>query len=83
MTETKQSKFEEVYKIDCKKYIEKKGKLSYLSWANAWAEFKKIYPEATYTIVKNEHGKLFINFLCLMFLTIPIKRHPLKQLKKV
>ena len=30
--------------------MEKKGNLSYLSWAFAWAEFKKIYPEATYKV---------------------------------
>lgn len=46
------SKFEEVYKRDVTKWIEKKGNLSYLSWANAWAEFKKIYPDATYELKK-------------------------------
>lgn len=44
--------FEEVYKRDVSKWIEKKGNLSYLSWANAWAEFKKIYPDATYEVKK-------------------------------
>ena len=29
-----------------------KVKLTYLSWAWAWAEFKKIYPDATYEIKK-------------------------------
>lgn len=54
MTETKQSKFEDVCNIDCAQYIEQKNKLNYLSWANAWREFKKIYPEAKYTVHKNE-----------------------------
>lgn len=44
------NKFKEVYSIDVSEYIEKKGNLSYLSWANAWASFKKVYPRATYKI---------------------------------
>ena len=35
--------------VDCSQKIEKKGKLSYLSWAWAWAEVKKLYPEANYS----------------------------------
>lgn len=31
-------------------------KLSYLSWAWAWAELKKNYPDATYTIYENADG---------------------------
>lgn len=43
-------KFEEVYAINVNDKTEKKGQLTYLSWAPAWAEFKKIYPDATYKI---------------------------------
>ena len=43
-------KFEEVYAINVNDKTEKKGNLTYLSWAYAWAEFKKIYPEATYKV---------------------------------
>ena len=43
-------KFEEVYAINVNDKTEKKGNLTYLSWAFAWAEFKKVYPEATYKI---------------------------------
>ncbi len=55
MTDKKElSKFEELLKYDCSKYTDKvtQGKvtLTYLSWANAWAEFVKKYPEATYKI---------------------------------
>lgn len=32
---------------------EKKGNLTYLSWAYAWGEVKKLYPGATYTIYEN------------------------------
>lgn len=35
---------------------EKKGGLTYLSWAWAWAEVKKLFPDATYTIYENELG---------------------------
>ena len=34
--------------VDVTKKIEKKGKLSYLSWAWAWGELMKHYPESTY-----------------------------------
>lgn len=46
------AKFEEVYAVNVNDKTEKKGNLTYLSWANAWAEFKKFYPKATYTIDK-------------------------------
>ncbi|MBQ3221167.1 MAG: DUF1071 domain-containing protein [Clostridia bacterium] len=44
------AKFEEIYAINVNDKTEKKGNLTYLSWAFAWAEFKKVYPEATYKI---------------------------------
>lgn len=43
-------KFEEVFAINVNGKTEKKGNLTYLSWAWAWAEFKKVYPDATYKI---------------------------------
>lgn len=43
-------KFEEVYAINVNDKTEKKGNLTYLSWAFAWAEFKKIYPDAEYRV---------------------------------
>jgi hypothetical protein len=46
------SKFEELYNLNVNNKTEKKNNLTYLSWAWAWAEFKKVYPEATYEIVK-------------------------------
>lgn len=45
--------FEELNAIDVSGKIEKKNGLSYLSWSYAWAELKKRYPEATYTIYEN------------------------------
>ena len=35
---------------------EKKNGLTYLSWAWAWGEIKKRYPDATYTIYENADG---------------------------
>ena len=42
--------------IDCSKKIEKKNGLSYLSWAWAWGEIKKIHPTANYKIYETEIG---------------------------
>lgn len=49
--------FKDVYKIDVSQMTEKKNGLTYLSWANAWKEFKSIYPEAAYEVKKDENGK--------------------------
>lgn len=35
---------------------EKKNGLTYLSWAWAWGEVKKLFPDATYTIYENSSG---------------------------
>lgn len=35
---------------------EKKKDLTYLSWAWAWGELKKIYPDSTYTVYENADG---------------------------
>jgi len=46
--------------------IDKKGKLSYSSWAESWSELKKVHPSANFKIhewnglpyIENEHGAL-------------------------
>ena len=48
--------FNKVLNIDVSAKVEKKGKLSYLSWAWAWAEFVKLYPTATYKVIKNQNS---------------------------
>ncbi len=48
--------FIELNNINVSDKIEKKNGLSYLSWAWAWGELKKIYPNATYTIYENVDG---------------------------
>ncbi len=45
-------KFEELYKVNVSDKTEKKGNLTYLSWCWAWAEFKKVYPDANYEVKK-------------------------------
>lgn len=46
--------FEILNSIDVTDKIEKKNGLSYLSWAYAWGELKKLHPNATYTIYENK-----------------------------
>lgn len=50
--------FDTLYSLDLNGKIEKYNELSYLSWANAWAEFKRCYPSATYRIIKNPSTQL-------------------------
>lgn len=49
--------------INVQEHVEVKDtgrvKLSYLSWAWAWAEVKKAYPEAFYTIYENADGLFY------------------------
>ena len=42
--------------INVNGHKEEKNGLSYLSWAWAWAEVKKAYPDANYTIYENANG---------------------------
>ena len=49
--------FQELYDIDVSEKIEEKNGLSYLPWSCAWAEVKKIHPDAQYTIYENEIGR--------------------------
>ncbi len=48
--------FKEIININVNEYTEKKGNLTYLSWAWAWTEFKKIFPSAEYTVKKDENN---------------------------
>ena len=52
-------KFQELYSLNVNEYVEKKQGLSYLSWSYAWAEFKKIYPDATYEVKKDAEGRCY------------------------
>lgn len=48
--------FETLNNINVNGHVEKKNGLSYLAWAWAWAEVKKLYPDAVYTIYENADG---------------------------
>lgn len=48
--------FERLNAIDVSEHVEKKNGLTYLSWAWAWAEVKKVHPDATYKVYKNDAG---------------------------
>ena len=48
--------FKTLNAINVNNRVEKKNGLTYLSWAWAWAEVKKAYPDAFYTIYENADG---------------------------
>lgn len=54
-------RFEDVYSINVNDKTERKGNLTYLSWAWAWAEFKKCYPDAAYEIWRDERGLPYVH----------------------
>lgn len=54
------SVFEKLSAIDVSGKTEKKSNLTYLSWAWAWGELKKSYPDASYTIYENEIDDLMV-----------------------
>lgn len=45
--------------INVNEHTDKKGGLTYLSWAWAWAEVKKKFPEANYTVYEDENGCIY------------------------
>jgi hypothetical protein len=51
-----ENKFKELHALDVSSKVEKKNGLTYLSWAWAWGEFVKVYPTATYEVIKNPQG---------------------------
>lgn len=48
--------FVELNAINVSGKTEKKNGLTYLSWAWAWGELKKIHPDAFYTVYENSQG---------------------------
>ena len=55
-TQTPLTHFKELNAVNVNQWVEKKKtggvELSYLSWANAWAQVKSRYPDATYRILR-------------------------------
>lgn len=46
--------FKKLYDVDVREKTKAKNGLNYLSWAAAWAEVKKIFPDATYSIYEQK-----------------------------
>ena len=59
-----------LYKTDVSKYQKKKGKFTYLSWADAWALLKKECPDARYGVTKAEDGSPFFVTDCGYFVDV-------------
>lgn len=51
--------FNELNAINVSDKVEKKNNLSYLSWAWAWGEIKKLHPTANYKIYEREDGCIY------------------------
>lgn len=82
MKETEKSKsvFDVLNAINVNGHTEKKKtgstELTYLSWAWAWAEVKKQYPDATYTIYRDEQGHPYVedeDFGIMCYTTVTIQ----------
>ena len=55
--------FKSLYDVNVKDKVKKKNGMNYVSWAAAWAEVKKLYPDATYHIYERETPEgLIINY---------------------
>lgn len=53
--ENKKSTFDVLSAINVNDKVEKKNGLTYLSWAWAWAEVKKVYPDASYEVIGDKN----------------------------
>ena len=51
-----ESVFKTLNAVNCNEHTEKKGQLTYLSWAWAWQMVKSQFPAALYTIYENSDG---------------------------
>lgn len=51
--------FETLAAVDVGEHIERKNGLNYLSWAWAWQELKRRFPDATYTVYENADGLIY------------------------
>lgn len=53
------SAFDILSKINCNEHVEQKNGLSYLSWAWAWGELKKLYPKSYSTVYEGAGGAIY------------------------
>jgi len=56
MVNKKEHYFETLRKHNVSEHMEKKGQFNYLSWAYAVEELRKLKPDATWRVVKDENG---------------------------
>ena len=54
--------WDKLSKIDCSDKIEKKGKLTYLSWAWAWGILQEHYPQAQYLFYQGEDDVPYVKY---------------------
>lgn len=69
------SVFETLNALNVNDHVEKKNGLSYLAWAWAWAEVKKIYPDSNYNIFRDKDGLPYVydyNTGYMVFTTVTI-----------
>ena len=57
MQENGNNYFQRLYDVDLSNKAAEKNGLTYLPWAAVWAEVKKEYPDAIFTIYENENGR--------------------------
>ena len=50
-----ENKFLELLGLDVNDKVEQKNGMNYLSWSFAWSEFCKVYPNATYKVLKDQN----------------------------
>ena len=67
--------FDKLRAINVNEHTEQKDGLTYLSWAWAWDEVKKTYPDAVYKVWKDEEGRPYIydsnlGYMCFTSVTI-------------
>ena len=60
MADKEKTSFEKLYSINVNDRTEEKNGLTYLSWAWAIAEFKKVHPNMTYEVKKFENGLPYV-----------------------
>ena len=56
MANKKEHYFETLRKHNVSEHMEKKGQFNYLSWAYAVEELRKLKPDATWRVIKDENG---------------------------
>ena len=70
--------FTELDRVDVTKHIEKKGRFSYLSWAYAVRELKKLHPTATWHVHEYD-GVPFIKSDCGYFVKVTVIVNDVEQ----